>query len=366
MGENEYLLHEMVALRLSDARAAAAQRKWLWSREALGGSLRGMYLDPRLLAFTRGVRGRIVATVALGLFQVMAGIARLALLGWLLARVFTGASLAELAVPLALTAGAIVLRGVLEYARVMMAHRTAAIVQGHMRSAIYDHLVALGPAHVAGSRTGEVIVSMVEGVTQLETYFGQYLPQLAVAALTPIIIFAFVGFLDLPIALVMLVAALITLIAPSLQHRKDSRASLARSKAYRAFAADFLDSIQGLATLKAFGQSGERRKLLETRGWQLFQSTMWVLGTNTMGRGITDMGIAIGAAVALGWGAYRVVAGQMELWVLLVLLMLGVEVFRPLRELRILLHNGMLGLSASQAIFTLLDAQPMVRDDALA
>ncbi len=44
--------------------------------------------------------------------------------------------------------------------------------------------------------------------------------------------------------------------------------------------------------------------------------------------------------------------------------MLGVEVFRPLRELRILLHNGMLGLSASQAIFTLLDAQPMVRDDA--
>jgi ATP-binding cassette subfamily C protein CydCD len=323
-----------------------------------------MYLDPRLLAFTRGVRGRIAATVALGLLQVSAGIARLALLGWLLARVFAGASLADLAVPLTLTAAAIVLRGVLEYARTVTAHRTAAIVQARLRQAIYDHLVALGPAHVAGSRTGDVIVSMVEGVTQLETYFGQYLPQLAVAVLTPVLIFAFVAVLDLPIALVLLVAALVTLIAPALQHRKDSRASLARSKAYRAFAADFLDSIQGLATLKAFGQSGERKKLLESRGWQLFQSTMWVLGTNTMGRGITDMGIALGAAVALGWGAYRVAAGQMELWVLLVLLMLGVEVFRPLRELRILLHNGMLGLSASQAIFTLLDAQPMVKDDA--
>src|SRR6185503_11630505 len=98
--------------------------------------------------------------------------------------------------------------------------------------------------------------------------------------------------------------------------------------------------------------------------WELFRSTMWVLGTNTMGRGITDTGIALGAAIALGWGAYRVSAGQMSLPVLLVILMLGVEVFRPLRELRILLHNGMLGLSASQAIFTLLDAQPMVRDDA--
>ena len=52
------------------------------------------------------------------------------------------------------------------------------------------------------------------------------------------------------------------------------------------------------ATLKAFGQSGERLKLLETRGWQLFQSTMWVLGTNTMGRGITDTGIALGGASA--------------------------------------------------------------------
>jgi ATP-binding cassette subfamily C protein CydCD len=195
-------------------------------------------------------------------------------------------------------------------------------------------------------------------------YFGQYLPQLAVAALTPVILFAFVAFLDLPIAAVLLAAALVSLIAPTLQHRKDSRASLARSKAYRAFAADFLDSIQGLATLKAFGQSGARRKLLETRGWELFQSTMWVLGTNTMGRGITDTGIAVGAAVALGWGAYRVSTGDMPLPALLVILMLGVEVFRPIRELRTLLHNGMLGLSASQAIFALLDQQPIVRDGA--
>jgi len=323
-----------------------------------------VYLDPRLLAFTRGVRGRITAAVALGLLQVIAGIARLALLGWLLARVFAGDSLADLAGPAALVAAAVVVRGLLEYARTALAHRTAAVVQARLRQTIYDHVVALGPAHVAGTRTGEVIVSMVEGVQQLEVYFGQYLPQLAVAVLTPVVIFAFVAFLDLPIAVVLLVAALVTLIAPTLQHRKDAEASLARSKSYRRFAADFLDSIQGLATLKAFGQSGARLKLLETRGWELFRSTMWVLGTNTMGRGITDTGIALGAAIALGWGAYRVTTGQMSLPVLLVILMLGVEVFRPIRELRILLHNGMLGLSASQAIFSLLDAEPTVRDDA--
>jgi ATP-binding cassette subfamily C protein CydCD len=323
-----------------------------------------MYLDRQLWSFTGGVRLRMAATVLVGLLQVVAGIARLALLGWLLGRVFQGASLGDLAVPVGVTAAVILVRGALEYGRVMMAHRTAALVQAHLRQVIYDRIVALGPAHFTRSRTGDVLVSMVEGVQQLETYFGQYLPQLAVAALTPILIFGFVAFLDLPIALVLLVAAIVTLLAPALWHRKDSAASLARSKAYSAFAADFLDSIQGLATLKAFGQSAARLRMLEERGWALFRSTMWVLGSNTMARGITDTGIAAGAAVALGWGAFRVRGGEMELWVLLVILMLGVEVFRPLRELRILLHQGMLGLSAAKGIFAILDARPTIADTA--
>ncbi len=244
-----------------------------------------MYLDRRLWSFTRGVRLRIAATVGVGLLQVVAGIARLALLGWLLGRVFAGDSLATLAAPIALTAVIILARGALEYWRTMMAHRTAALVQARLRQNLYDHVVALGPAHFTQSRTGDVILSMVEGVQQLEVYFGQYLPQLAVAALTPILIFASVAFLDLHIALVLLVAALVTLFAPALWHRKDAQASLARQKAYSAYAADFLDSIQGLATLKAFGQSTARLKLLETRGWALFRSTMWVLGTNTLSPG---------------------------------------------------------------------------------
>src|SRR5438094_9865500 len=212
-----------------------------------------MYLDWRLWSFTRCVRLRIAGTVALGLLQVMAGIGRLALLGWLPALVFRGACLG---------------------------------------------------------------------------------------------------------------ATIVTLRAPDHRQRTDSQESIARSRAYGAFDAEFLESIQGLANLKAFGQSAARHTMLETRGWALFRSTMWVLGTNTLARGITDTGIAVGAAVALGWGAYRVRAGEMDLSVLLVILMLGVEVFRPLRELRVLLHQGMLGLSAAQGIFSILDAQPAVRDGA--
>ena len=108
---------------------------------------------------------------------------------------------------------------------------------------------------------------MVEGVQQLETYFGQYLPQLAVAALTPVLIFAFVAFLDLPIALVLLVAALVTLIAPALWHRRDSAGSLARSKAYARVRRRLPRLHPGPGHPE--GLRPERRrgaKLLETRG----------------------------------------------------------------------------------------------------
>jgi len=321
-----------------------------------------MYLDRRLWAFTRGVRARIAGTVLLGLLAVGAGIARLALFGWLLGRVITGAPLRSLLPLTTLAAAAVVLRGGLDYWRAMAAHRTAARVQTALRQAIYARVTALGPAHFTRSRTGDVILSMVEGVQQLEVYFGQYLPQLAVAALTPPLIFAFVAFVDLPVALVLLAAALVTLMAPSIWHRKDSRKSLARQKAYSAFGAEFLDSVQGLATLKAFGQSSARGRLLEEKGHALFHSTMGVLGANTFARGITDTGMAVGAAVALGLGAWRVQAGEMSLGALLVVLMLGIEVFRPLRELRVVLHQGMLGISAAGGIIEILEAEPLVRD----
>ncbi|MGH7353421.1 MAG: ABC transporter ATP-binding protein [Candidatus Rokuibacteriota bacterium] len=310
------------------------------------------------------MRSRVVASAALGLVGVVLGIARLALLGWLLARVFAGAGLSALALPIAAVAAVIAVRSLVEYARTMLAHHTAFRVQARLRGRLYDHLVRLGPAYLTHERTGPVATSMVEGVQQLEVYFGQFLPQLVVAVATPVLIFAFVAFIDLPVAAVLVGAALVTLIAPAIWHRRDRAAGYARNRAYAAFGAELLDALQGLATLKAFGQSGERARLLETKSHDLFKSTMWLLGANTMGRGITDAGMAIGAVAALALGAWRVHTGTMDLAALLVILMLGVEVFRPLRELRMLLHAGMLGTAAARGILDLLAASPAVVDRA--
>ena len=323
-----------------------------------------MYIDRRLWIFTEGQRWRIAGAVAIALVSAAVGIARLALLGWLLAKVFQGASAEALALPFALIAGVMVLRGGLEYWRTMLAHKTAALVQLEIRKRLYDKVIELGPAHFGLERTGDIIVSAIDGVEQLETYFGQYLPQVIVAALLPLGIFGFMALLDPPVAALLVAFALITLVAPTVFHAWDSASSLARGRAYGAFAAEFLDSIQGLATLKAFGQSTARARLLAERAHEVFRSTMWVLATNSLSRGITDTGIAVGAAATLALGAYRVTEGDMSLEALLIVLMMGIEVFRPLRELRILLHDGMLGQSAAEKIFEILGAEPLIRDDA--
>ena len=321
-----------------------------------------MHIEPRLLVFTKGVRWRIAGAVGIGLLAVGLGIARLGLLGWLIGQVFLGRPISELVPSVLLIALVMVLRGLAEHWRAVVAHGTAAMVQKKLRRILYDQVASLGPGTVGRQRSGGLTLSMIDGVEQLETYFGQFLPQFMIALLSPILIFAVVAFVDLPVATVMVGFALFALLAPALWHKWDVKNSRRRQTAYASFAAEFLDSIQGLATLKAFGQGKTRADKLEVEARDLFRRTMWVLGTNSLARGITDASIAGGAATALIYGAMRVEAGAMSLSALLIILMLGIEIFRPMRELRSVLHQGMVGLSAAQGIYRILDDKPAVAD----
>ena len=315
-----------------------------------------------LWEFTRGVRWRIGLSVSVGMLAVAAGVARLALLGWIGARIFEGDSFGDLVPLIIATAASIAARSVFLYAKEEVANGTALQVQFALRQRLFDQVVRLGPSHFDRKRTGDVTVGVIEGVEQLETFFGQYLPQLIVAALAPIGIFIFMGWLDLPVAAIYFGFALVTLLLPQLLKQKNAEASLRRRDAYGSFAADFLDSVQGLATLKAFGQSGRRGSELAERAQVVFRTTMGVLFHNAIAQGLTILAITVGAAVALYVGALRVEAGAMELAELLVVLMLGVEVFRPLRELSQLFHQGLLGMAATQSVLDIEQAQPLTPD----
>jgi ATP-binding cassette subfamily C protein CydCD len=316
-----------------------------------------MYFDSRLWMMMAGLRLRVAGAVGLGLIAMGLGVLRFVFLGQVLALAFAGAPARQVVLAAAGTLICMLLRAWLDHRRVVLAQRTAGRVQSVLRARLFDRIAELGPAWFGAERTGGVMLAVIDGVEQLQTFFGAYVPQLIIAACAPVMIFAVLAWWDVPTATVLLVAALATLALPMLVHNADKHAAIARAAAFKAFGEEFLDAVQGLPTLKAFGQSGAFAQKLGRRARALSDSTFWVLALGLLTRFFTDLGTGLGAAAAIAVGAWRVRHGDMSLEALLIILMAGTEIFRPLRDLRSVLHEGMIGQSAASAIHTLLEAR---------
>ena len=326
-----------------------------------------MYLHPRLLALTQGVRLRIFVAAMVGLLAVAAGIGRLAVAAVVIVKVLqdgASASFSDLIWPLVAMASLVMLRGALLYLQEVISHHTASLVKIQLRKRLYEHALAMGPGYFDQNRTGNVMLSMADGVEKLEAFFGKYLPQFIVSALAPILIFIFMAIIDLQIGFIFLGFAIFTLMVPSFFHRWTRDRSMERQQAYGALGAEFLDAVQGMATLKALGQSKTRGRLLADRARHLYRTTMGVLAADSATSAITVLAIAAGATVALASGAFRVSDGSLDLRPLLIVLMLGVEIFRPLQELVNLYHEGLMAMSSAEGIFDILDSPVEIKEPA--
>jgi ATP-binding cassette, subfamily B, bacterial len=316
-----------------------------------------MYFDGKLWMMMAGLRLRVAAAVALGLIAMAFGVLRFVFLGRVLALAYAEAPPRQISLAAAGAVACMVLRAWLDHRRVVLAQGTAGRVQSVLRARLFDRIAELGPAWFGAERTGGVMLAVVDGVEQLQTFFGTYVPQLIIATCAPVVIFSVLAWWDIPTAAVLLVAALATLALPMLVHNADKHAAIARAAAFKSFGEEFLDAVQGLPTLKAFGQSGAFAQKLAGRARALSRSTFWVLALGLLTRFFTDLGTGLGAAAAIALGAWRVSHGEMSLEALLIILMAGTEIFRPLRDLRSVLHQGMVGQSAANAIHTLLEAR---------
>lgn len=323
-----------------------------------------MHWSRELLALTAGVRWRIAGLVAIGLLLVAASLASFVLAGRAIAAVFAGQALQEVWFLIAGAAAAAVVRGVVLYLRETAGERTAAAVKQALRTRIYQHLLVLGLGYLERRSTGELVASAVDGVEQLETYYGKYLPQLLVTVLAPIGILAYLWSLDPPLAVVMGVFLPLALLGPWLFRKATRHGSDWHWRAYANFAALVLDSLQGLPTLKAFARGKARGQEIAEQSETLYRATMRILAVNLWSTGVMDLAIAGGAAVALAVGTLRAAEGHIGVGTLLIIFLLGNEIFRPVRELGRLYHQGLNGVSAAQGIFALLADRPEVVEPA--
>lgn len=231
----------------------------------------------------------------------------------------------------------------------------SADVKRVLREKIYEKLVRLGASYKEQISTSEVVQLSVEGVEQLETYFGRYLPQFFYSLLAPITLFAVLSFISWKASLVLLICVpLIPLSIVAVQ--KFAKRLLKKYwGSYTELGDSFLENLQGLTTLKIYQSDERKAKEMDEEAEKFRRITMKVLTMQLNSISVMDLVAYGGAAIGMIVVVREYIDGSLGFAGAFAILLLAAEFFIPLRLLGSFFHIAMNGMAASDKIFRLLD-----------
>lgn len=323
-----------------------------------------MMLDKRLLATVPESRRYIAANVGLQWLALGANILLVGAVCRLLASLWAGSAVpVDLARTAALGLGAVALRFGCAVGAARMSYLSSRTVKTRLRTLLYEKLLRLGTAYRESVRTSEVVQVAVEGVDQLEIYFGQYLPQFFYALLAPLTLFAVLAPVDLPSATVLLVC--VPLIPAAIAAVQTwAKKLLGRYWGqYTALGDTFLENLQGLTTLKIYQADETQNRRMNEQAEAFRKITMRVLTMQLNSITIMDLIAYGGAAAGMILAVSRLASGRIGLEGCLLILLLAADFFLPMRLLGSFFHVAMNGMAASEKIFRLLDTPEPPRAD---
>jgi ATP-binding cassette subfamily C protein CydCD len=254
-------------------------------------------------------------------------------------------------------------RGLLTWLNEVSANSVAVRIKTDLRQRLFAHIQALGPAYTRAERTGELTTTVVEGIEALDAYFSQYLPQLVIAALVPVSILIFVFPIDLLSGVVLLVTAPLIPFFMILIGKGAEAVTKRQYETLSRLSAHFLDSLQGLTTLKIFGQSKPHAKNIERVSEQFRDTTMQVLRVTFLSALALELLTTISTAIIAVEIGLRLLYAKMDFLQALFILVLAPEFYLPLRMLGLRFHAGMDGTAAARRIFEILDTPARTIDD---
>ncbi len=241
-----------------------------------------------------------------------------------------------------------------------LAGAAAVKIKTHLRDELVSHLVAAGPAYLQSQPSGDLVARAVQGVENLEAYFSQYLPQLALAAVIPLAILLFVFPLDLLSGIVFLVTAPLIPIFMFLIGSHAESLTRRQFTALGRLSAVFLDTLQGLVTLKALNQSGARGDKIKDASERYAAATLRVLRVTFLSALVLELVSTLSTAVVAVEIGLRLLYGQLQFQQAFFILLIAPEFYFPLRQLGLRFHAGASGASAASLIFAALDSAKKV------
>jgi thiol reductant ABC exporter CydD subunit len=263
-------------------------------------------------------------------------------------------SLSQVAPALVLVGVAVLVRAGLAAAGELSSHGTAERVVTQLRGELLAHALSLGPSWLAGERPGELSVTATRGLRSLHTYYARYLPQAAAAALIPALLLIWVGSQNLLAFLVVLALVLAVPVTMVFFGREATKRSERQWRRLGSLAGRFLQLVEGLPTLRAFGRQEQGRREVEAATEGVRSATMRTLRTAFLSALSMDMlaGFGVGlVAMVLG---LRLLWGELDLQTAMAVLLVAPEIFIPLRRAGAEFHASAEGQAAAGRVLEVL------------
>ena len=224
-----------------------------------------------------------------------------------------------------------------------------------LREKLYEKMLRLGSAYREQVSSSEVVQVSTEGVEQLETYFGKYLPQLFYSLLAPLTLFCILCRVSMKASLILLICVPLIPVSIVVVQKIAKRLLNQYWSIYTGLGDSFLENLQGLTTLKIYQADQKKAEEMDAESQHFRKITMKVLIMQLNSTSVMDIVAYGGAAVGMAVALMEFLKGNIGLAGTISIVLLASEFFLPLRLLGSFFHIAMNGMAASDKIFRILD-----------
>ena len=249
----------------------------------------------------------------------------------------------------------IVLRFVCERMGARSSYLACVDVKRILREKIYEKMLKLGASYSEQVSSSEVVQVSTEGVEQLETYFGKYLPQLFYSLIAPVTLFIILCRVSLKASVVLLICVPLIPISIVVVQKIAKKLLNKFWSIYTGLGDSFLENLQGLTTLKIYQADQQKADEMDVESQNFRRITMKVLTMQLNSTSVMDIVAYGGAAIGMIVAVTEFLKGNLTISGILCIVLLASEFFLPLRLLGSFFHIAMNGMAASDKIFKILD-----------
>lgn len=317
-----------------------------------------MMINKRLIGTVAESKKYIAGNVILQWCSLTANIALMLSISRMLAELFRGSASVQLfTVTGIVVILALAVRFFCSIGAAKMGYFSSKAVKKSLREKIYQKLLRLGNSYNEQVKTSEVVQVAVEGVDQLETYFGAYLPQFFYAMLAPLTLFIVLCFVNVAAAVVLLICVPLIPVAIAAVQTWAKKLLSKYWGQYTELGDTFLENLQGLTTLKIYQADAFKQQEMNEQAEKFRKITMKVLTMQLNSITIMDLIAYGGAALGVIMAVTQYQSGGVSLEGCLLIILLAADFFIPMRQLGSFFHIAMNGMAASDKIFRLLDLE---------